>query len=173
MTGDVTGSELAEFCQQSHVSVTGHNIPKPYAIPKLARDGSNWITWRSQTLAMLAVSQGCHPLSRINLAWNNVQLPTPPLSPIFKHQLPIHPWISIFDPNDHHLDSLRHIASIIMSNPDALRSIFEDHLDLEMDNLAKPNPILSLKWSILHSRLLAASSAPSWHFPLILRLLLQ
>ena len=23
--GDVTGSELAEVCQQSHVSVTGHN----------------------------------------------------------------------------------------------------------------------------------------------------
>ena len=35
-----------------------------------------------------------------------------------------------------------------MSNPDALRSIFEDHSDLEMDNLAKPNPILRLKWSI-------------------------
>ena len=25
MTGDVTGSELAEVCQQSHVSVTGCN----------------------------------------------------------------------------------------------------------------------------------------------------
>src|SRR5882724_10976592 len=35
-----------------------------------------------------------------------------------------------------------------MSNPDALRSIFEDPSDLEMDNLAKPNPILRLKWSI-------------------------
>src|SRR5882724_4784343 len=35
-----------------------------------------------------------------------------------------------------------------MSDPDALRSIFEDHLDLEMDNLAKPNPIIRLKWSI-------------------------
>src|SRR5882724_4179623 len=35
-----------------------------------------------------------------------------------------------------------------MSNPDALRSIFKDHSDLEMDNLSKPNPILKLKWSI-------------------------
>src|SRR5882724_11110365 len=35
-----------------------------------------------------------------------------------------------------------------MSDPDALRSIFEDHLDLEMDNLAKPKPILRLKQSI-------------------------
>src|SRR5882724_7555954 len=35
-----------------------------------------------------------------------------------------------------------------MSDPDALRSIFEDHSDLEMNNLAKPNPILKLKWSI-------------------------
>ena len=26
VTGDVTGSELAEVCQQSHVSVTGRNI---------------------------------------------------------------------------------------------------------------------------------------------------
>ena len=25
VTGDVTGSELAEVCQRSHVSVTGHN----------------------------------------------------------------------------------------------------------------------------------------------------
>src|SRR5882724_6692547 len=35
-----------------------------------------------------------------------------------------------------------------MSDPDSLRSIFEDHLDLEMDNLAKPKPILRLKQSI-------------------------
>src|SRR5882724_11068915 len=35
-----------------------------------------------------------------------------------------------------------------MSDPDALRSIFEDHLDLEMNNLAKPKPILRLKRSI-------------------------
>src|SRR5882724_2340537 len=35
-----------------------------------------------------------------------------------------------------------------MSDPDALRSIFEDPMDLEMDDLAKPNPILRLKWLI-------------------------
>src|SRR5882724_12774804 len=32
-----------------------------------------------------------------------------------------------------------------MSDPDALRSVFEDHSDLQMDNLTKPNPILRLK----------------------------
>jgi len=37
---------------------------------------------------------------------------------------------------------------IIMSNPDALKSIFEDALDLEMEDLAKPNCILKLQWSI-------------------------
>jgi len=35
-----------------------------------------------------------------------------------------------------------------MSDTDALRSVFEDHLDLEMDNLTKPNQILRLKQSI-------------------------
>src|SRR5882724_13541053 len=44
-----------------------------------------------------------------------------------------------------------------MSNPDALRSGFEDHSDLEMDNLAKPNPILRLKWSIWSIRSLQAT----------------
>ena len=35
---------------------------KSYMIPKLAKDGSNWITWKSQTLATLAASHGvmCH-----------------------------------------------------------------------------------------------------------------
>src|SRR5882724_4278521 len=37
-------------------------------------------------------------VSCINLAQNNIQLPTPHFSPIFKHRLPIHSWISIFDP---------------------------------------------------------------------------
>src|SRR5882724_11970276 len=35
-----------------------------------------------------------------------------------------------------------------MSDPDALRSVFKDPSDLEMDNLAKPNPILRMKRSI-------------------------
>src|SRR5882724_1659312 len=37
---------------------------------------------------------------------------------------------------------------IIMSDPDSLRSVFEDLSYLEMDNLAKPKPIPRLKWSI-------------------------
>src|SRR5882724_6620170 len=44
-----------------------------------------------------------------------------------------------------------------MSDPDALRSVFEDHSDLEMDNLTKPNPILKLKWSIQSIRSLQAT----------------
>jgi len=44
-----------------------------------------------------------------------------------------------------------------MSDPDALRSIFEDHSDLEMNNLAKPNPILKLRWSIQSIRSLQAT----------------
>ena len=31
---------------------------KGYSIPKLAHDGSNWMTWKSQTLATLAASRG-------------------------------------------------------------------------------------------------------------------
>src|SRR5882724_9546845 len=31
---------------------------KSYAVPKLVQDGLNCITWKSQTLAMLAVGQG-------------------------------------------------------------------------------------------------------------------
>src|SRR5882724_7115395 len=67
--------------------------------------------------------------------------------PIFKHQLPIHPWISIFHPTIIRT-AFNTQPLIIMSNPDALRSVFEDHSHLEMDNLAKPNPILRLKRSI-------------------------
>jgi len=39
-------------------STVSTDIPKPYVVPKLAWDGSNWITWKSQTLAMLAVGWG-------------------------------------------------------------------------------------------------------------------
>src|SRR5882724_8117797 len=35
-----------------------------------------------------------------------------------------------------------------MSDPDALRSVFKDPMDLKMDDLTKPKPILRLKWSI-------------------------
>src|SRR5882724_7109565 len=44
-----------------------------------------------------------------------------------------------------------------MSDPDALRSIFEDHSDLEMDNLAKPNSFLKLKRSLWSIQSLQAS----------------
>jgi len=64
---------------------------------------------------------------------------------------------SIFDPNDHHPNSLRHIAFNHHVDPDALRSILEDHSDLEMDNLAKPNPILKLKRSLRSIRSLQTS----------------
>jgi gag-polypeptide of LTR copia-type len=31
---------------------------KSFVVPKLAQDGSNWVTWKSQTLAVLASSRG-------------------------------------------------------------------------------------------------------------------
>ena len=34
------------------------STPKSFAIPKLARDGTNWVTWKSQTLATLAMTRG-------------------------------------------------------------------------------------------------------------------
>ena len=36
---------------------TSTAAPKSYAIPKLAQDRSNWIMWKSQRLAILAVGQ--------------------------------------------------------------------------------------------------------------------
>jgi len=60
-----------------------------------------------------------------------------------------------------------------MSDPDALRSIFEDPTDLEMDNLTKPNPILRLKGQLITLVYSMQASAQSWHFPLILSLLQQ
>ena len=32
--------------------------PKSFVVPKLARDGTNWVTWKSQTLATLASTRG-------------------------------------------------------------------------------------------------------------------
>src|SRR5882724_9183911 len=53
-----------------------------------------------------------------------------------------------------------------MSNPDALRSIFEDHSDLELDNLAKPNPILRLKWSIRSLQATCRQQCPIMALPI-------
>src|SRR5882724_168877 len=51
-------------------------------------------------------------------------------------------------PNDHHLNSLIAPPSINMSNPDALKSVLEDPMDLEMEDITKPSHILKLQWSI-------------------------
>ena len=32
--------------------------PKSFAVPKLACDSSNWVTWKSQTMAMLSSTHG-------------------------------------------------------------------------------------------------------------------
>ena len=40
------------------------------------------------------------------------------------------------------------LPSIIMSNPDALKSVFKAPLELEMEYLTKPSHILKLQWSI-------------------------
>jgi hypothetical protein len=34
------------------------STPKSFAIPKLSQDGSNWVTWKSQTLATLTLTRG-------------------------------------------------------------------------------------------------------------------
>src|SRR5882724_10416242 len=48
---------------------------------------------------------------------------------------------------DHHPQPLFHSHQSSMSNPEDLRSIFEDPSDLEMDDLTKPKHILRLKQS--------------------------
>src|SRR5882724_6392489 len=53
-----------------------------------------------------------------------------------------------------------------MSNPDALRSIFKDHSDLEMDNLSKPNPILRLKWLIRSLQATRCQQCPIMALPI-------
>jgi len=55
-----------------------------------------------------------------------------------------------------------------MSDPDTLRSVlFEDPSDLEMDDLAKAQSHHQIETVDSITR---CSSAPSWHFPLILSL---
>src|SRR5882724_2860282 len=88
-------------------------------------------------------------LSCIKLARNNVQLLTPHLSPYLNtDSLFVHGFPSFIQQSSSEQPSA--IALIIMSNPDALRSVFEDPTDLEMDDFTKPNPILRLK-QLIHS----------------------
>src|SRR5882724_2913942 len=47
VTGDVTGSELAEVCQQIHVSVTGHNSIPPSRIS--SRDPEEQVAYGEPT----------------------------------------------------------------------------------------------------------------------------
>ena len=35
-----------------------NNRAKGFVIPKLAWDGSNWVTWKTQTIAMLGLNKG-------------------------------------------------------------------------------------------------------------------
>jgi len=51
-------------------------------------------------------------------------------------------------PNDHHSNSLITLPLINMSNPDALKFVFKNPSDIEMEDLTKPNHILKLQWSI-------------------------
>jgi len=67
------------------------------------------------------------------------------LIPIFKHQIPIHPWISVFHPKYHHWTAFIAQQSINMSNSHDLKSIFEDPSDIKMEYLSKPNCTLKLK----------------------------
>src|SRR5882724_10547884 len=47
VTGSVTGSELAEVCQQSHVSVTGRNSIPPSRIS--SQDPEEWVAYGEPT----------------------------------------------------------------------------------------------------------------------------
>ena len=53
-----------------------------------------------------------------------------------------------------------------MSDPAALRSIFKDPSDLKMDDLAKPNPILRLKWLIRSLRSTQCEQYPIMALPI-------
>ena len=39
-------------------NVPSSNTSKGYAFPKLTHDGSNWVTWKSRTLVILALTRG-------------------------------------------------------------------------------------------------------------------
>jgi len=55
VTGDVTGSELAKVCQQSHVSVTGHNrIPPQGSHPESEVHGMGGL-WGADRVLCTAV----------------------------------------------------------------------------------------------------------------------
>jgi hypothetical protein len=40
------------------LTMSSNSSSKAYAIPKLTQDGSNWVTWKSHTLAVLALTRG-------------------------------------------------------------------------------------------------------------------
>jgi len=84
---------------------------------------------------------------------------------------PIHPWISIFHPMIIIEQAFITLPLINMSNPDDLKSIFEDPSDIEMEDLSKPNHTLQLKQSSSQFyQPFDVSSAQSWHSPLFLSL---
>jgi len=126
-----------------------------------------WLGWKQ----IRWIEANSDVLSCIISAWNYFQLPTPCLS-IFKHQLPIHPWISIFhltiiikQPSSHSYWSTCPIQITLgpyLRIPQTLR----------WKTSPSPNVPSSCYSPFDHSGLLNVSSAPSWHFLLILSLLL-
>jgi len=62
-------------------------------------------------------------------------------------------------PYNHHQTAFITQPLINMSNPDGLRSIFEDSSDIEMEDLTKPNVSSSWNSPFDHSSLLDMSSA--------------
>src|SRR5882724_3705806 len=89
---------------------------------------------------------------------------------IFKHQLPLVHGFPSFT-YDHHQTAFIAQPLINMSNPDDLKSLFEDPSDIEMEDLSKPKCTLKLtQSSSLLNQPFNASSAPSWHSLLFLSL---
>jgi len=61
VTGDVTGSELAEVCQQSHMSVTGCNTGHITEVVDLIvqyKDHSEWVTFHVMVIGQTMIILG-------------------------------------------------------------------------------------------------------------------
>ena len=103
---------------------------------------------RSSRLDMLSgaiqMALGVRLVSHIISAWNYFQILTLWLyhisTPTPHSSMDFH-----LSPFNHHQTVFIAQSLINMSNPDDLKSIFEDPSDIEMDNLSKPNHTLNLK----------------------------
>jgi len=69
-------------------------------------------------------------------------------------------------PHNHHQIAFIAQPSINMSNPDGLKSVFEDSSDIEMKDLSKPNHILKLKQSFQSLKSTQCEQCPIMALPM-------